>query len=510
MKRLITFCIIITTSLMLSAQGIIIENVLMLADFEGDPEARGYSLTNYNGEDPDYEGNLQVVANPAPDDLNESDSVFVFARIDDGDSWSHQSHFTLTFDDKIVVGDRNFIRLKVYSPDRNTGMRAYFTNEGEAEGNQWMQMIAQCNGQWAYANFSLATVKEFDQITIVTSDEWGTTRTPGVVFIDDIEMYNERYEYQEPFMDMVYYAEPVDEEMDIDGLDLEDVWLDTELADISKINDGDGAGIGGKFAAAWDADFLYLFFEVDDNVVWRWSDADWAFWKGDGFQVYMDILGRRIDGRTFGNMNGVGVCPDLESSGAIEAGQGFRTLLPFGEEYNELAQQGSIITGTGYTVEVAWPWKGIAHAAGGEIEDPVEWVAQNVKPGLVIAFDVQLNDDDGAGRVNMLSWASEPKEPHGNSGTWGGLELGGDVTGVNQEQLPSGLLVYPSMAKDLINIVMPNLAGFEIFDITGRSVVSVTSEGNSMQYDVSGLKQGMYLIRATDGLNKSVTRFIKQ
>ncbi len=500
----------ITASFMLNAQGIIIENILMLADFEGDPEGREYSLTNYNGEDPDYEGNLTVVANPAPDDLNESDSVFVFARIDDGDSWSHQSHFTLTFENKIVVGERNFIRLKVYSPDRNTGMRAYFTNEGEAEGDQWMQMIAQCNGQWAYANFSLATVKEFDQITIVTSDQWGTTATPGVVFIDDIEMYNERYEYQEPFMDMVYFAEPVNEEMDIDGLDLEDVWMDTELADISKINDGDGAGISGRFAAAWDPEFLYMFFEVDDNVVWRWSDADWAFWKGDGFQIYMDILERRIDGRVFGNMNGVGVCPDLESSGAIEADLGFRSLLPFGDDYRPLAKQGSIITGTGYTIEVAWPWKGIAFAAGGEIEDPEAWVAQNVKPGLVIAFDVQMNDDDGAGRVNMLSWASEPSEPHGNSGTWGGLKLGGDVTSVNQDQLPSGLLVYPSMATDHITIAMPNLSAFEIFDITGRSVISVTAERNSMQFDISSLKKGMYLVRATDGMNKSVTKFIKQ
>lgn len=364
---------------MLNGQGIVISDVVTIADFEGEAATRTHSMTAFTGEDATVEPNLKVVANPAKDDLNGSDSVFVFARIDDGNSYSHQSTVTITFTSLITVTTQNFIRMKCYAPDRNTGFRYTYLKEGEVVVDNWAQAISDCNGKWAYVAFSLAGITEFDAIRITVSDAWGATATPGVAYFDDIEMYNESYEYQEAFNGMVYNAQKTNETMEIDGLDLEDIWLTADYQQITKINAGDGTGIGAEWAAAWDNDYLYIFFNVTDDQIWKYSDANWAFWKGDGFQAYVDVMERRIDARVFGNLAGFGICPDLESEGATAAGQPFTNFLPFGDDYLPMAKQSTIMSGTGYTIEVAYPWKGLAVGAGDAMTDAEAWVAENVK-----------------------------------------------------------------------------------------------------------------------------------
>lgn len=503
MKKLFTLLTIVAAATIMYGQGIIISDEIVFADFEGDPDLFGYSVVSAVGH-----SDHGLADNPNPSGLNETDKVYWGVR-EEG-SWN--ANVTIEWEDPVLPDGRNFLTMLVYSEDHNAFVYFKLFSDDAVVREGWAASgtPAQSDGEWAQVVLGIGNVSQFDKVEIYLSNNWGGNQADQVAYFDELGMYKETYEYQPPFMGMIYEAVMTEEEMDIDGLDLEDTWLDAELADISKINAGDGIGIDGRFAVLWDYDFLYMFFEVDDDVVWTWSDADWAFWKGDGVQVYMDALERRIDERHFGNMNGVGVAPDLESAGAAEAGQGFRNFLPFGDDYRPLAEQGSIITGTGYTLEIAWPWKGIAHAAGGDAGDPEEWVAANVKPGLQIAFDVQLNDDDGAGRVNMLSWASEPKEPHSNSGTWGAIKLMGDPTTVNNTAINTGLRVYPTNANDFVNISMENLARFEIFDITGRIIHSELSENDLVRFGVSHLKAGLYIIRASDGNSEAVQKFIKQ
>jgi len=503
MKKLFTFLMIVAASVLIYGQGIIISDEMVFADFEGEPDDFGYSVVSARGH-----SEHGLADNPGKSDLNNTDKAYKGIR-DEG-SWN--ADVTIEWEIPVLTEGRNFMSIMVYSEGHNAYVYLKVYN-GEAlvrEGWAAGATPAQSNGQWAKAVLSIGSVIQFDKIEVYLSNNWGGNQANQVAYFDELGMYKEAYEFQGPFMDMVITAEKVDEAMDIDGLDLEDIWIDAEFGDVDKIAAGDGSGIAGRFAAAWDEEFLYMFFEVEDDVIWKWSDANWAFWKGDGFQIYMDALGRRIDGRVFGNMNGVGIAPDLESQGAIDANQGFRNGLPFGDDYRPLAKQGSIITGTGYTIEVAWPWKGIALAAGGDVGDVDAWVTANVKPGLEIAFDVQLNDDDGAGRVNMLSWASEPKEPHSNSGTWGALKLGGDNTSVGGVGIANDLRLYPSLTNNYINIRMQNLARFDIYDLTGRLIHSVVAENDNARFDVSHLNAGIYILRASNGKDNSARKFIKR
>ena len=287
--------------------------------------------------------------------------------------------------------------------------------------------------------------------------------------------------------------------------------IDATYTQIEKIASGEGDGISGEWAAVWDNEYLYIFASISDDVIWKWSDTDWAGWKGDGFQVYLDVLERRIDGRTFGGLSGFEVCPDRDSQDAIDAGKGFDTSLGFGS-WKPFAKQSSTMSGTGYTLELAWPWEGLAAGAGAEIGDSLailDWVSFNVKAGLEIAFDLQLNDDDGAGRVNMLSWASEPKEPYGNSGTWGGLKLAVG-TAVNNTSANTGAKVYPSVTSDYLNVSMKNLRKIEVYDITGKSLISKTAQTDAMRFDVSSLNNGVYLVKVSSSSNSTVQKFVKK
>jgi len=504
MKKFFTFLMIVAASALVYGQGIIISDEITFADFDGAPEDWGYAIESAIGH-----SDHGVADNPDTSGDNATDKAYWGVR-NEG-SWN--ANVTLVWDAPVLVEGRTHMSIMAYGVDHGTFIYLKIYNEGNVVKEGWASggTPAASNNTWGQAVIGLAGVTQFEKIEVFLSNNWGGNVADATAYFDELGMYKESYEFQGPFMNMVYEAPYIgDEVIDIDGLDLEDIWIDAPIGEILKINAGDGAGISGQFQAVWDSEFLYMFFLVDDDVVWAWNDADWAFWKGDGFQVYMDVLERRIDDRVFGNLDGFGVLPDLESAGAQEANQGFRNFLNFGDEYKPLAEQGSIITGTGYTIEVKYPWKGLAFGAGGDITDPEAWVESNVKHGLQIAFDAQMNDDDGAGRVNMMSWASEPKEPYANSGTWGAIKLLGDDTSIENNPFENGLKVYPSMANDFINISMQNMTEFRIVDITGRVMHVEAVEGISTRFNTSTLKSGIYFVRAFNGTQNAVQKFVKR
>jgi len=507
MKLVFTLMFLCAATFMLRAQ-VTFEDQDTLANFEGQFNP---VLEAFGGEDPGVSPNLTIVANPKKDDLNSSDNVFVFARIDDGNSYSHKSSITLKFGQSYTPGFQNYIHMKCYAPDRTTCFRFTYYLDDVQVRDDWKQTIIDCNGKWAWLSYKISDCGTFNKIKITVSDAWGSTASPGVAYIDDIELYNEKVGgYLPAFKGTVFNAKKVSKAPAIDGSDADDCWTNATFQSISKLNSGDGVGVGGEWASCWDADYLYFFLKVTDDYLWKWSNTDWAGWKGDGFQFYMDVLARRLDGRTFGNLSGFDVSPDRESGDAMAAGKGFaESLGGFGGDGKFLAQQGSSSNGDNYTIELAYPWIGLATGAGNEdMPDPASWVAENVKAGLQIAFDLQLNDDDGAGRVNMMSWASEPREPYGNSGTWGGIKLEAS-TGIAKATSNSGAKVFPTATHTAINISMQSLKSIEIVDMTGKLMVSRMAKTNTESVDVSSFQTGIYMVRVSDGKAISIHKFMK-
>ncbi len=303
------------------------------------------------------------------------------------------------------------------------------------------------------------------------------------------------------FMDMVYEVPYATEELEIDASDYDLVWAEAEFVGIEKVNEGDGTGVSGQWAAAWDTSFLYLFFQVEDDIIWTWEDPEWAFWKGDGFQLYLDAMGRREDGVAYG-LHGIGLAPGLETQDAIDADKGYLRRIGDMDKWTHLTKQASDISTSSYILEVAFPWGGIA--AGTKAFDDAEgnadsllvltWVEDNVKEGLEMSFDVQLNDDDGAGRINMISWASEPKEPYSNSGTWGGLKLvGGPPTTSVKENTLSELSIAYQNDRIILRDVMV-IKEFRMYDLSGRIVCKKHPNQNNITINTTEFKSGIYII----------------
>lgn len=316
------------------------------------------------------------------------------------------------------------------------------------------------------------------------------------------------------FMDMVYEAPYATEELEIDATDYDLAWEEAEFVGIEKINDGDGTGISAQWAAAWDTSFLYLFFQVEDDIIWTWEDPEWAFWKGDGFQLYLDAMGRREDGVAYG-LHGIGLNPGVESQDAIDADKGYTRRLNGMAGWTHLTKQSSEISNSGYILEVAFPWGGIAAGTkafdngDGTVDSAMvlTWVEENVKEGLEMSFDAQLNDDDGAGRVNMISWASEPKEPFNNSSTWGGLKLvGGPET--NTSSVIENTLSELSIAYQNDRIILQDamvIKEFKMYDLVGRIVCKKYLNQDYMTINTANYKSGIYIINTINNAGQVST-----
>ena len=87
------------------------------------------------------------------------------------------------------------------------------------------------------------------------------------------------------------------------------------------------------------------------------------------------------------------------------------------------------------------------------------------------------------------------------------------VTPLEPLRLPESNLnisIYPNPATDFVNIEAEDLQQVTLMDLTGKTLSSTAAKGNSVRFDVSGLKAGTYLIsaktRSTSSLVKSILK----
>lgn len=93
--------------------------------------------------------------------------------------------------------------------------------------------------------------------------------------------------------------------------------------------------------------------------------------------------------------------------------------------------------------------------------------------------------------------------------------IAGLVLGVDEKEKPSSLEIYPNPGTDVINIVNPTdnqTYVYELVDITGRVIRSVSNNYTSNSFSITGLNSGYYFIKITNKDSKKVItkRFIKE
>lgn len=442
-----------------------------------------------------------VVANPASGGENTTDSTSWFTCTPT--NWSAAQ---IDFDGQ-ELGDYTGIEFLVYVDNAGDGVKlgeiAFGGFAGKTDPEK--AVITESN-TWIKMEYEIDGAASTDVINQFFAKVNGAGSDAINIYFDQIKL-NE-YTFTPPQQDpaevvTIGYASG---DMEIDGKDIEDDYDNAGVGEILKVTDGsDASGFEGEFAMLWDEDYLYMFFAISDAEVNLWDQDGWAEWKADGMQLYLDPLNRRFTGMAAG-VTGGAVNPGRETQEAIDAGSGFQTsyeLRNMGGFLPEL-MQGSEVAGSGYTIECAWSWKAIANTVM-DSADVYAWVEENIKSGFKFSFDIQLNNNTGGDRVNVLSWA-HPNGPYGDSGQWGEVTLEGGGTSSKRDAVKA-VAVYPNPAIDVIKVDMANIATIEVYNLIGSKMI----ETNKAYVNVAELNAGVYVLQVTNTNGEvAVSKFNKR
>jgi hypothetical protein len=151
----------------------------------------------------------------------------------------------------------------------------------------------------------------------------------------------------------------------------------------------------------WDAQNLYAAYAVTDATInVNETGRDGEVWDGDGVELMVDRHSDRSsspDGDDYHLL--------VNTSGALTDEQG--TGSGWNRAWTSGASTAVVVSGGGYTVEMAVPWSSLGGAPA-------------VGDGL--GLDVANNDSDAAGQVSPFDWAGLTKFAQPN--LWGTLRMG--------------------------------------------------------------------------------------
>jgi hypothetical protein len=470
-KIIFTFLIAFLSVGLLKAQ-ITYEDIQVIADFEGDPADHGYTLGGWGM-------TTEIVDNPLAEGLNESGKVVKQVR--EPGNWN--SATDITFNEAVVIGDKNTLRVKVYS---ETAVYVYFRaldSEGGMLGEVWGAGPAPA-GEWSYAMLNIGGIAEIHGVRVEFSSNWGDTPADAdlVAYFDEIEISKAVIPMGDP--DRIFTANKTTEAIVIDGFDLEDDWLEIDPTPIENVNylaEGQTAvpATGSSFRSLWDDEHLYLFIEIADNSPTAPSADQW--WNYDGVEIYVDGQHRIAPGGRLAGQYQI----RINYSTQTLSGQDGATVDLFINNGMQWAQ--GTMAG-GYTLEVKLPWVSIH--GGAEDAGPAN-----------VSFDLAIADEDPAIQANRYTnviWAGVDgsHHPYESSEYWGAIHLDGFVSAQEVVKQVNSLKVYPSPARDYIRVEMNNLHSWEIINITGAVVRKGIAASESIRIDLDGLHSGMYFVRA--------------
>lgn len=284
------------------------------------------------------------------------------------------------------------------------------------------------------------------------------------------------------------------EEITLDGLQLEDAWFEADqaLADqaVSMV-DGESfpssdADNSGKWYALYDADFLYLYIDVTDDVIVPMTDpdADGAqVWMNDGVEIFVDILDRRIANKRISS-------EQHQLRFNIERESADTSALA-----HYVAGWGDIKGATSYQLEIALPWGGICQGAV-DSADVEKFVADSIKAGKEIAFEISIIDAEPENaRKSLLNWSNDTGEDQAyeNSEFYGQLVLGASSATKKVERNLTAK-VYPNPANSSLTVSLEGMTSIAIYNITGQQVMVYQVDNDITTVNVSSLSAGMYMV----------------
>ena len=110
-----------------------------------------------------------------------------------------------------------------------------------------------------------------------------------------------------------------------------------------------------------------------------------------------------------------------------------------------------------------------------------------IEPGTVAWLDINMTIPCNCNTAMVTFWVT-PLEP------------------LQSSENNLNISIFPNPATDFVTIEAEDLQEVALMDMTGKTLSSVATEGNSICLDVSGLKAGVYFISAK---TRSTSSFVK-
>jgi len=274
---------------------------------------------------------------------------------------------------------------------------------------------------------------------------------------------------------------------EVDGVK-DQVWTDlaATLAIENVVNDAaptDGADLSADVHVLYDAQYVYVFYEVADEDLQNDSEASW---QDDAVDFYLD-----------GGLQKCFMCYDADD-GQFEFSWNSDVLTG-----NAAASRGENVSFAwqdvegGYTIEARVPWENFG-------VDPVQ--------GTVVGIEFMVNDDDGGGdaRETKIAWFASEDNTFQYAHLMGNAELGAQAVSSEQDsELPDRFTIeslYPNpfnpQTTAVLGVREAGVHQLHVYDVLGsllRTIeVSIAGPGRfEVPIDLADLASGVYLVSAT-------------
>ena len=270
----------------------------------------------------------------------------------------------------------------------------------------------------------------------------------------------------------------------IDG-DREEVWGNAQHVSIATRTNGiapeTDADLSAEAWLLWDEENLYVFFDVNDDVLFNDSGDNW---QDDTPEVYLDGGYERADAYDENDAQF-----ELSWNGDVITGTNQGTT---GAAHSFVTKDGDV----GYTLEVNLPWTNVG------------LTAPNV--GTPIGLELMINDDDvgGLDRQTKIGWFAPEGVDNAfdTPGAFGSAVLVAELVATERsEELPESFVIesiYPNpfnpTATAVLQVGSPGAYELSVRDVLGRLIhreeVRATAAGRmDVAVDLPGRASGVYL-----------------
>lgn len=246
------------------------------------------------------------------------------------------------------------------------------------------------------------------------------------------------------------------------------------------------------FKLAYDADYLYFFGKIIDDVDHSLPEGESADPHNyDNMELFIDL-----------DTNGSGILKGYDSNTVqLRINRGVDTITkPCKDNYTvpvDIHDFSWENTSDGWVTETAWSWKVVL----GDAQLPEDIMAYFLVPA---GFDASGADSDASGtpgvRDCQTGWDMDSPDPDAPTGdedlAWNDRQKFGIVTfapwvsGVNDFVASASTVAYPNPTTSILNF-KSEVTSVKIMNLAGQVVLS--RDVNSNMIDLSSLQTGVYI-----------------